>query len=128
MKNEKILLAILLVGIFTLLPGCKTVIVNPGGGPIAEYSMGVLEATMSQNIDTVYSATEKAIGQLELTVTSKTKDALSAQIIARDSLDKKISIKLYSTPEKATKLTIRVGTVGSENKSRLIYQKINENL
>ncbi|MHC4150263.1 MAG: DUF3568 family protein, partial [Planctomycetota bacterium] len=58
----------------------------------------------------------------------KTKDAMSATIVARDSADKKITIKLSATPEKTTGISIRVGTFGDETKSRLIYDQIKKNL
>ena len=63
-----------------------------------------------------------------MSVSKDTKDALSALVVARDSRDKKITIKLTATTEEATKLSIRVGTFGSETKSRMIHDKIKENL
>jgi len=73
-------------------------------------------------------AAEKAIKELGLTASRRTKDAMSAEIIARDSQDKKIKIKLSATAEGTTKLTIRVGMFGNETKSRLIYDQIKKNL
>ncbi len=70
----------------------------------------------------------KALEELELHVTSKSKDALVAEITTFDAQDKKISIKLKAATDRTTKLSIRIGTFGSEIKSRLIYQKIRDNL
>ena len=66
--------------------------------------------------------------QLELSVSTKTKDAMSAEVVARDSQDKKITIKLTATAEGSTKISIRIGVFGSETKSRLIYDQIKKNL
>ena len=66
--------------------------------------------------------------QLELSVSTDAKDAMSATIVVRDSQDKKMTIKLLATTEDSTKLFIRVGTFGSETKSRLIYDQIKKNL
>ncbi|MHC4702930.1 MAG: DUF3568 family protein, partial [Planctomycetota bacterium] len=63
-----------------------------------------------------------------LPVTSKSKDALVAQITSFDAQDKKIKIKLKAETDETTKLSIRIGTFGSETKSRMIYQKIRDNL
>ena len=90
-------------------------------------SRGDLEAVEPKNIDTVFEATEKAIEELELKVSKKTRDKMSAVIVARDAQDEKITIKLNATADESTKLSIRVG-FGNETKSRLIYQKIREKL
>ena len=92
------------------------------------YVRGDLEAVEAKSLDELYSAAVKAVEELELALISKNKDALSAEIIARDAEDKKIRIKLSSAAEGTTKVTIRVGTFGSQIKSRTIYEKIKENL
>jgi len=102
--------------------------VGLGAAGTIAYVRGDLEAVESESLDAVYRATLKAVEELELHVTSKTKDALSATIVGRDAQDKKITIKLNSTAEKTTKLSIRIGVFGSETKSRLIYQQIRDNL
>jgi hypothetical protein len=76
----------------------------------------------------VYQATLDAMNGLDLPVLSKTKDALTAEIVARDAQDKKVTIKLKAATEETTKLSIRIGTFGDKTKSQLIYDKIRENL
>jgi len=107
--------------------GCIVAAVGAGAGTIA-YIKGDLEVVESKNIDVVYEATEKAVEQLGLNVNKKTKDAMSATIVARDAQDKKVTIKLKATTENTTKISIRIGIFGSETKSRLIYEQIRENL
>jgi hypothetical protein len=68
------------------------------------------------------------VEQLGLNIGSDTKDALSAEIVTHDAQNKKIVIKLKSTLENTTHISIRVGTFGSETKSRLIYEQIKKNL
>lgn len=92
------------------------------------YVRGDLEAEESKNIDTVYKATQKALSELELNIVKKTKDAMSAVIVARDAQDKKITIKLTATAEDTTKLSVRIGMFGNETKSRRIYEQIKKNL
>jgi hypothetical protein len=53
---------------------------------------------------------------------------MSASITTRDAQDKKIKIYLAATAEGTTKISIRVGTFGSEAKSRMVYDKIKTNL
>ena len=99
-----------------------------GAAGTVAYVRGDLESMESESIDVVYEATLKALKELELLPTRKSKDALGAEIVTYDAQDKKITIRLKSAAEKTTKLSIRIGVFGSETKSRLIYQKIRENI
>lgn len=130
MRVKQALLMSLFVGMAVLVQGCglELLLVGAGVASTVAYVRGDLEAVESAKIDVVYDATLKALDKLELKVTRKSKDVLSAMIIARDAQDKKITIKLKAVAEEATKLSIRVGVFGSETKSRLLYQEIRENL
>jgi hypothetical protein len=128
MRAKQVLLIILSVGATVLIQGCLVAAVGLGAAGTIAYVRGDLEAVESQKLDILYNATLKALDELELKVTTKSKDALSAMIVARDSQDKKITIKLKAVAEEATKLSIRVGVFGSEAKSRLLYQEIHEKL
>ena len=127
MWKKEVFLALLLAGTEVLIPGCVVAAVGVGAGTVA-YVMGNLKAVEAKNIDAVYNATKKAIAELELKTSTDTKDAMSAVITARDAQDKKITIKLEATTQETTKLSVRVGWFGNETKSRLIYDKIRENL
>ena len=124
MRNKKRLLNFILISIAMVCQGCVVAAVGLGAAGTIAYISGDLESVESQNIEVVYSAALQAAQELELRVISKSKDALTAQIIARDAEDKKIEIKMSSNSEHTTKLSIRVGTIGDENKSQRIYQKI----
>jgi len=118
----------MLAGAAVLLEGCMLAVVGVGAAGTVAYVRGDLESMESENIDVVYEAALKALQELELQPTRKSKDALGAEIIAYDAQDKKITIRLKSAAEGTTKISIRIGVFGSETKSRLIYQKIRENL
>lgn len=128
MRKTQVVLILLLVSTAALLQGCVAVAVGAGAAGTVAYIRGDLEAIESKSIDTVYEATLKAMEQLELSVSKKTKDAMSAEVVAHDSQDKKITIILSATAEGSTKLSIRIGVFGSETKSRLIYDQIKKNL
>ncbi len=128
MRKEQVLLAALLVSAAFVLQGCLAVAAIGAGAGTVAYVRGDLEVTESAKLDAVYRATEKAVTKLELNVTSKTKDALSAKVIARDAQDKKITIRLTATAEGSTTISIRIGLFGNEAKSRIIYDKIRKNL
>jgi len=110
--------------------GCLALAVGAGAAGTVAYLTGDLEAEEPYDIDTVFVAAEKALGELELRVLEgrTAKDALSATIVARDAADKEIVVKLKSTVSGTTTISVRVGTFGNETKSRLIYDQIRKNL
>ena len=130
MRTNGVLLAILLVGMAVSGVGCIAAVVAVGAGAAGTvaYMGGDLEAVESRSLADVYEATLKAVEQLELNTIEDVKDALSAVIVARDAQDKKITIKLRASAEEMTEVSIRVGVFGDETKSRLIYQRIRDNL
>jgi len=125
MQNRQILLALLLAMTVVLGQSCKTTVTGPEGQTSAIYQLGKLSAEEPAGITAVYQAAEKALTDLELSISQKTKDELSATIIARDSQDKKVSIELLAVTTDTTKMSIRAG---SFTKARRIYQKIHDNL
>ena len=128
MSKRQVLLVVMLIGSMLLLQGCLAAAVGVGAAGTIAYARGDLEAIESQSIDEVYEATLIALKELELLPTSKSKDALVAEIITYDAQDKKVTINLKSMGDGSTKISIRIGVFGSESKSRLIYQKIRDNL
>ena len=128
MNKSHIALIGLLISLAIILPGCLAAAVGAGAAGGAVYIKGDLEAVEAQNIDAVYAATKKAVGQLGLIITKDSKSARKAEIVTRDDEDRKTTIKLKATSDEATKLLIRVGIFGNEVRSSLIYQKIHDAL
>jgi hypothetical protein len=128
MKNQQVILVLLGLCSPVLLGGCVVAAVGAGAAGTVAYVKGDLEAVEAKKLDTVYDATKKALEQLELSVSVDTKDKISATIIARDSSDKKVTVKLSAATEDSTNISIRFGTFGSETKSGMVLDKIKENL
>jgi len=126
MRKRQVFLAVAILGVAVFSQGCATV--RDAAGGTVSYMRGDLKATVPKDIDAVYKATKKGLEELELIVTKAPKDALGAEIVAYDARNKKIRVRLKAAAENATKISIRVGWFGSETISRLIYQKICDNL
>jgi len=110
------------------LQGCVIAAVGAGAAGTVAYVRGDLVATEEAKLDDVYSAALKSVEDLELNLISDNKDALSGEIVVRDAEDKKIQIKMTAITDNTTKIAVRIGTFGDERKSRVIYEKIKENL
>jgi len=128
MKSQQVILVLLVLCSPVLLGGCMLAAVGAGAAGTVAYVKGDLEAVEAKKLDTVYDATKKALEQLELSVSVDTKDKISATIIARDSSDKKVTVKLSAATEDSTNISIRFGAFGNETKSGMVLDKIKENL
>ncbi|MHC4395078.1 MAG: DUF3568 family protein [Planctomycetota bacterium] len=114
-------LAYLLVGVC----GCAPTIIGSDAGV---YSRGTLYAVASRDITTVYNATLNALVSLELEVTEKSKDVFSAKVIATAVDARKITIKIKPGEAGITNFSIAVSGRGSKHRTRVIYDRIRQNL
>jgi hypothetical protein len=116
----------LMIMTLVLNAGCAVALIGAGAAGTVAYIRGDLTSTEPYEVSQVYQASQKAIADLGLARIKQSRDVLGAQIIARDALDKKITIKVKYHSEYSSKLSIRVAMFGSEEKSRQIYLKIRE--
>lgn len=112
--------------------GCAGVLLLGGGagagaGTIA-YLRGELKSTEEASIDRTWQAAQKAIEELEFSVTSEEKDAFSAKLIARGANDKKVVINLQRITDELTEVSIRVGIFGEESLSLLVLERLQKHL
>jgi hypothetical protein len=90
--------------------------------------MGKLRAVSSRDLDSVYSATLAAMGELELDVKEKAKDVFSAKVVAKSADGKTIGVHIKPGSEGRTAFNIKVGAGGNKRRSKVIYEKIERNL
>ena len=131
MKTTSWLASFCLLCLLLLTAGCVAVAVGAAAAAGAAgyaYVSGELKSTESASLERAWSATTAAMQELEFPVTSKSKDALGAELTARNASDKKIAITLKKRSDNATEIRIRVGTFGDESLSRLILEKIKKRL
>jgi len=113
---------------FLLMAGYGCGRPNIIGGDAGVYSGGRLYAVSTNDLNTVYNASVKALEDLEIGVTDKLKDVFSAKVIGEAADGKTVAIIIKPQSDSVTELSIKVGTLGNEYKSRVVYEKIRENL
>ena len=124
------ILAVGFLGIsFALLSGCKAVTAGANAGAEAvAYIRGELEATLPYDYSKVVDSARAALKDLEFTTVSDKKDALTAELVARTALDKKVRITLASSGKQLTTIRIRVDFFGDEQLSNTILAKVKAGL
>jgi hypothetical protein len=125
MQQRHLFSTLLLSFAIVMGQGCKTTIEGPQGSTTAVYSFGKFSTEENVDINTLYEATLKALTNLELSISQKTKDRLNATIIARDAEDSKITVKLVSVSNDVTKMSIRAG---SFTRASRIHQMVYDSL
>ena len=111
--------------------GCFLVAVGAAGaagaGTVA-YVRGELDATLDSPYEAVVGAANDSLGQLQFAKVSESKDAFTADLLARTAEDTKIELKIVRKADRLTSVAIRIGVFGDEAKSRAILDQIKTNL
>jgi hypothetical protein len=107
--------------------GCVVAALGAASAGTVVYVRGEVESYWDTDVQDLYDASLKAMDDLKLYVVSQQHDALSANIVARNSSDQKITVKIDGSNREAVKVTIRVGFWGDETLSRAIVDRINAN-
>ncbi|MCH8218256.1 MAG: DUF3568 family protein [Planctomycetes bacterium] len=126
MRN--LLLFLLVSSISLSCSGCAVALVGAGAASTVAYVKGDFESVEPFSVDEVFMACKSALSDLGIARISDKKDALSAQITARDASDKKVSMRIKYLTDTSSKLSIRISVFGDESKSRTIYLRIREHL
>jgi hypothetical protein len=118
---KKILPLSVVVLISAVILGCAPTMV---GTDMGVYHVGKLYSVSDKDIDTVYAATLQAMEKLQLEVIDKAKDVFAAKVIAKTADGKVVVVLIKPLAENKTEYSIRVGTFGSEERSRKIFMEI----
>lgn len=109
--------------------GCVALLVGAaaGAGGVA-YVQGGLEKNVDHSVAQAYKASLAALKSLDMFVTSKEQDPHSAKIKAEASDGKSVTIDIESLTERSSKIKIRVGIMGDQERSQIILNAIQRRL
>lgn len=123
--------ALVLSAALVVTSGCFLAAVGAAGaagaGTVA-YIRGELDATVDGPYDSVITAADSALERLQFAKVSETRDAFTAEIVARTADDKKVEVKVAREAARLTKVTIRIGVFGDEEKSRAVLDRMRDEL
>jgi hypothetical protein len=126
MSINKILKLFMVAVLMLALCGCgrPTII----GTDAAVYSRGNLYAVSGHDMNAVYKATLITLKQLEIEVAEKNKDVFYAKVVGNIADGRTVTIRMEPGANKATELRIKTSKFGNEERSRVIYANIQQNL
>lgn len=125
---RKLQILAMVLAVMGIGQGCWFLAGAAAGGAAAVYAGGDLEATVDAPVRDTYDATREAMRELGFRMTKSRADALTGEVVALDSRDKKIEVNLESKGEKLTYISIRIGIVGDKADSMRILDAIKRNL
>jgi len=129
MSMQRICTVCMLAGLMLAMCGCGRPTIIGSNAAVYQSGSGKLYAVASQDMNNVYLATLEALKKLELEVTEQAKDVFIAKIVAKAADGKKITIWIKPGPDDSSELSIKTGRlVGNEERSRVIYKQIQQNL
>lgn len=126
MKSKMWLTIIVVIGLL-MNSGCALLVGGAAGAGTFAYLEGELKSDEEISLDRLWSATQKAIKDMEFTIKTKKKDSLSAKLVALTAEEKNINIDLKRKSDNITELSIRVGRFGDESLSLKILEEIKKN-
>ena len=88
------------------------------------YRMGELTTTRNISLNQAHSAGEQALEELGIVLVTREKDGLSGLLIGVGAEEKKITIRTKKIFDDVTEIGIRVGYMGDELQSRLIFERM----
>ncbi len=126
-KTVLTLIATVTLSAMLLTSGCLLAAAGAGAGGVF-YAKGDLESQLAATPSEISAATEKAFKELKISKTSVASTNLDAEILGKSATDKKVTVQSKAISEKLSSISIRVGTFGDKDLSRLILDKIKRNL
>jgi hypothetical protein len=125
MKPLSLFSVILILG----LSGCPVVLLGgAAAGAAGLYNFGQLTATRNATLPQAWQASQTALDDLGIPVVSTERDGLTGLIIGMGTDQKEIKIHLKKIFDDVVEISIRVGMLGDEAQSRIIFERIEKYL
>jgi hypothetical protein len=122
LKNHTLCLLALMFPL--CLSGCPVVLVGSAAAGAAMYSSGELKTTRNVTLNQSYFAAVRALEDLGVVIVTQEKDGLNGLVIGRGTEEKKIRVSLKKLFDDVTEIRIRIGWLGDELQSRLVFSKM----
>ena len=122
-------LGVLLIGVTLTTQGCFPLLVGAaaGAGGVS-YVKGITEKNVDYSVKKVHKATLKALKKLKYFISSDEESRHLAVVKAEFKDGKKFTVEIKALTERASKIIVKTGVLGSEEKSRMVLNAIEKKL
>ena len=107
--------------------GCLVAAAGAAAGTVA-YVKGDTDAIVDGNVEQTFAAAKAAMDELKMPLLASYSSGQEAHVEARHGTDNKVTVNITGQTEKASKVSIRVGTFGNDSVSLQVLEKIKANL
>ncbi|HAM50705.1 MAG TPA: hypothetical protein DCP92_08455 [Nitrospiraceae bacterium] len=129
MRHLRILSMLLSVMLLSMhMTGCVALVAGGAAGAGVVYIKGQLNENINEPVPRVYDASISALKELGLPLIDYDHDTVSAKIKSKFADGDDIWIEIEAVTAESSKITVRVGVMGDENKSRKILDVIHKHL
>ena len=121
---QRLMLSLFLIAMSFQLSGCFALFVGAAAASGVVWVKGKLQQNVDAPLDKTHAATLTALKKLSLPVIADRKDKARAKVESEYSDGKHVWVQLDYLTKSATRITVRVGTLGDEIRSREILDNI----
>ncbi len=125
---KRIAMLVVLAMVSVAAAGCVVAAIGAATAGTVVFVRGEIQSYFDSDVQTIYDATVAAMGDLKLLTIEQSHDALSARVIARNTEDQKVEVKVDGSDRSIVKVSIRVGFWGDEAQSRVVLDRIRANM
>ncbi|HNQ87564.1 MAG TPA: DUF3568 family protein [Verrucomicrobiota bacterium] len=111
-----------------LLPGCLAVAGAAAAAGTVVYVKGEVQSTLDAPLPQCVTAVEKVIIEFKLSRVGEEIDGTAARVKARNAQDQAVTFRLKRLTDRATSVSIRVGTWGDEAASVGLLEAVKKSL
>lgn len=109
--------------------GCVALVAAAGAGAGAYYYQGASRGSIAAEPGEVIDAAATVFEDLEIHVTDgPTSDATEGQITGRTAGDTRVHVAAVRDGENVSRVTVRYGRMGDQQRSNMIFSRIQEEL
>jgi hypothetical protein len=109
------------------MQGCWLFIGAAGVGAGAVWYYGALRSVEETDHRTLHAACRKALGEMDMPISSDQLDATAGEIRAKTADDKDVRVSVKHVTENTAELVIRIG-LADETRARMVYERIKQHL
>jgi Protein of unknown function (DUF3568) len=114
--------------LLAVLPACQAFTKGAAKEAGASYFLGKLEGPLEADVERAFAVAKKVVEDMGLHVDSSGVTEIDGEIVAYTARETKVHLELDAVTDTTCEVSIRVGSLGDEDLSLKIYERIRKGL